>query len=405
MKRFAFVFFISIQFLTGFSQKEQEITCEVRQVTSKLMINGRQMFYALPKNVIKIDITIKKTSQFVGPYYKYAQKYLNVNEGVIQMDGEFFIIESAKFIRLSMPDSSKYYSLNCIGHNELPLLQLNRDGVLIGCNVNKAIKGYSTEKQPFYWPEPKTEEFQFVDLGVKPFLVEKKEKMFKTVQTDSVPVRVPYTKTVLHPTSNDFNAAEASAFIRKIRKRRMKLVMGYKDETFAVDGQSMQKMVEELDNYEKMYLELFMGKTIEKLYTYSFYYEPEEDSDAEQKIVGWFSPSRGLNTTKPTARRSDFQPLVIKSNTVGKVPNAEIEVMDNSQKNPSSIKYGLYYRIPGRINMCLYLIDRKLACMQCEIAQKGRVVPLPVDYLMNQKYSIEFYPETGALKSIYLNSF
>ncbi len=405
MKRFAFVFFVTILCLTGFSQKNGDVNCEVRQVTSKLLVSGSQMFYVLPKNAIRIDITLKKTTQFKGPYSKYAQKYLNIGEGVILMNDEFFTIESVSFNRFSIPDSSRFYSLNCTGYNDLPLLQLNHDGVLIGCNLNTPVKGYSTEGSLFLKPYPKTEEFQFVDLGVKPFFTEKTKKMFKYVQTDTVPVKVPYTKTSLQPTSDDFNADEVSALIRKIRKRRMKLVMGYKDETFAVDGEAMKKMVEELDNYEKRYLELFVGKTIEKQYTYSFYYEPEEDSDAEQKIIGWFSQSKGLSVIKLNIRRSDYQPLVVKSQTLGKVPDSEIQVIDNTQKNPFPIKYGLYYRIPGRISMCLYLVDRKIACCQIEIAQKGRVIPLPVGYLNNQKYSIEFYPETGALKGIYLNSF
>ena len=405
MKQLIILIFLFLQLIPCFSQKGTNASCEVRHVTSKLMIDGRQMFYALPKNIIEIKVVIKKTTQFEGPYSNYAQKYLNITEGVIQMDDEFYTIETVKFDRTSIPDSSRFYSLSYIGYDGLPLLQLNPDGILIGCNVNKTVQGYSTINSPILISEPQTEEFKFTDLGVKPFLVEKKETLYKTVQTDSTTLKVPYTKTKMVSTSDDFNADEIAALIRKIRKRRMKLVMGYKDETFAVDGKSMVKMVEELDELEQMYIELFMGKTIEKTHTYSFSYEPDEDSNAEQKIVGWFSPSKGLNVSKPNIRRSDYQPLVLKSQVIGKVPDSEIKVMNNTQKTPVAIKYGLYYRIPGRIDVSLHVFDKKLASQQWEIAQKGRVIPLPVDYLNDQKYSIEFYPETGALKRISFNNF
>ena len=66
--------------------------------------------------------------------------------------------------------------------------------------------------------------------------------------------------------------AEAAAdFIRKLRKRRNKLIYGDGGETFAVEGESMKKMLDALDVYEQKYLELFIGKTIESFFQINNY--------------------------------------------------------------------------------------------------------------------------------------
>jgi len=383
------------------AQKEEQLYCEVRQVSSNFIINGNQMFYALPKNTLRIEVKVEKVSQFEGPYSRYAKKYLNINEGVVQNNDEHYSIQSVKFHRLSQPDSSKYFSLSCIGYNGFPMLQLNSDGVLIGCNSDALIEGYSSYSCPMLCSEPDTEEYYFTDLGIKAFLFKKNETVYKIVQTDSTPTRVPIVESKLIESTSEMNAEAAASFIRKLRKRRFKLITGDKEEVVSVGGGEIEHMIKELENYEKKYLELFVGKIISKEYTYYFDFEPDEQTHAEQQILGWFSRTKGFEIEKPDIRRGDFKPLIVSAKLKGKVPKSQIQVMDQSQKSPTAIKYGLFYRIPGRIDVTLKYTDQILARQEWEIAQKGQIVPLPVSYLNDQNYCIDFYPETGALKRIY----
>lgn len=403
MKRLSLILFVLVQFSIGFAQREMELDCDVRPVTSKMIINGRQIFYALPKNVIRIEIEIKKTIQYEGPYSGFALKYLNISEGIVLVDNEFYSIESLNIHRISQPDSNRFFAVSNSNYMGFPALQLNTDGVIVGCNNLEQCEGYNTLTCPLKTPEIELEEFLFTDLGVSPFTMEKKETLYRTVQTDSTPVKVPYTQTKIVSTTMETNAREAASVIRKLRKRRMKLIMGIKDETFAVEGEAMKKMIEELEIYEQQYLELFIGKSIDKSQTYYFDFEPNEESEMEQQIVAWFSKNKGLVLGKPDARKNNYKPLILKAQVRGKLPTPQIQVMDQAQKSPVAIKYGLYYRIPGRIDLALQFENRTLIDQQLEIAQKGVVVPLPVFYLNNSDYSIEFHAETGGIKRIYKN--
>jgi len=403
MKHFIVFVCAFLSFFTAFSQTELGSDCDVRQVSSRMAVDGSQLFYALPKNLIRIEVAVTKRTQFEGPYKEYSTKFLNIIEGVIQSDDEFFAIKNITFHRLSIPDSSKFYSVNYKGSEQFPLLQLNSDGVLLGCNVFEPIEGYSTLTCPLLQPETKTEDVIFTDLGVKPFLIETAQTLFKTVQTDSTPQRVSYEDSKKIATTKEQNAEQAAAFIFKLRKRKLKLLIGLKDEVNEVDGIAMKTMVDELKELEQSYLELFLGKTIEENYTYFFYFEPDEEANAEQEIVGWFSEKRGLSTAKPDVRRSDFKPLILTAESLGDIPKPVIQVMDKSQKTPVPIKYGLYYRIPGRVDLSLQYNDIVLGRQQWEIAQKGKTVPLPVEYLNSHKYAVELHPQTGALKRISIN--
>ncbi|MDA3892042.1 MAG: DUF4831 family protein [Salinivirgaceae bacterium] len=401
MTRLALLTIYSLLVIQVLAQKEDELNCEVRPVTSKLSVSGNQIFYALPKNTLRIEVEVERVTLFEGPYKEYAAKYLNISEGVIQADDEFYSITSAKFHRLSQADSSKFYAVTCTNLYGFPMLQLNSDGVIIGCN-SLATEGYSTLTCPLLNPVPEADEYIFTDLGIKPFLFEKTQTLYKTVATDTTPTRVSYTETKQIETTTEMNAEAAASFIRKLRKRRFKLIYGDKEEVVNIGGGEVAQMIKELEKLEQRYINLFIGKTVRNSFTYYFDFEPDEQSVAEQQIVGWFSRKKGLEIDKPDMRKTDFKPLIIFSNLIGKVPRSQIQIMDQSQKTPTAIKYGLFYRIPGRIDVTLKYTNRVLARQEWEIAQKGQIVPLPVSYLNNQNYSIEFYPETGGLKRIYL---
>ncbi len=400
IKRF-FILIVSFIFaIQVFSQKPETASCEVRSVSSKLAIDGHQLLYALPKNTIHIAIQLTQTHQTPGPYAEYAKKYLNITDGIIQSENTFYEITHINFEKNSYPDSSCFYNINCFGYLNMPELQLNADGVILGCNLPYSVPDYKIPENLVFNKQKEPESFYFYDLGAIPFVEEKDETTFKTQQTDSTHVKVPVTISKLVATTEENNAMEAADFVRKLRKRRLKLLVGLKDESLAVEGPALQVMVNELEQLEKKYLELFIGKTQIQNINYYFDIEPEASVESEQQILGWFSANSGLVYSKPDIRKSDFKPLLLRSEVVGRIPDLTLQTMDNSTKNPIPIKYGLYYRIPGMISVSLQLADLILAQQKIQIAQKGRIIPLPIDYLTNNQYGIEFYPESGALKKI-----
>ena len=158
----------------------------------------------------------------------------------------------------------------------------------------------------------------------------------------------------------------------------------------------MKLMIQELDRLEAEYLNLFVGKSTKQTYTQSVVVTPNGKPEDEQITFGYFSKQFGFGT----AKRGESYPITMKISTLTNSPKVSIKEIDTSGKSSSSIKYGLYYRTPGMVSVSIDCDGLLHHTSQWTIAQKGVVVPMPSDYLNNHKYSIEFEPETGALKRI-----
>lgn len=400
MKRIFIIFILSAFMLNIYAQKDVNNNIEVRPVGNDVLLNGSQILYALPKNVVQIELTIKSTEYMKGPYAGYAEKFLNISDGIIVTDYTDYEIEGVKLKQYSVADSSQYYSISNISNLNVPGIQLNHDGVILAVNSNTIIGGYEFETCSEMHIVPDNNMSPFTDLGVKAFQYEKSETLYKTVQTDTSEVEVPYSQKKTVATSTEMDAEEAAAFIRKLRKRRSKLLFGMVDEVNTVEGDALAIMIEELDKLEQSYLELFMGKEKSVRQKYYFEFEPGSDVVQEQKTLCWFSGVHGVSLERPDVRKGNFDKVIISSSVFGNIANPKISLIDSEGKTPEPIRYGLYYRIPARVVINLKVGSKSIMQKQMQVAQKGHVVPLPVEYIENGDFEIEFYPEYGTIKSI-----
>jgi hypothetical protein len=159
-------------------------------------------------------------------------------------------------------------------------------------------------------------------------------------------------------------------------------------------------MVAKLDELEKSYVEIFVGKTIKTSYETTLLFTPSKGNENEQITLGWFSKSQGLISQKQELRRNDSKPIIAKIEPQISFPKLNFQSADNSTKNPAAIRYGLYYRIPALTDITIECPETINIRQQMQIAQKGVVVPIPSDYLLGRKFSIEFDGETGAIRQI-----
>lgn len=382
---------ISIAALTSatvaFGQKDVENSYFVTPVQGEMNVDGHQVFYSLPSNSLMVSLKIEKTVKAKGPYAQYAEKYLNITTGIINESETAYSIENVKVERISLPDTSQLYAINFTGIDNLPMVQLNADGTILACNCPRVIEGYKAPK-PQNNAEPDAKPITFLDMGVKPFIVIEEEE--DTSEEDSVEVKKPKEQQPIVMTEEE-NAAAAAAFIRKIRKRRLKLVAGIAEEANNPSGKALKLMIAELDRLENEYLSLFVGKSVKSTYTQSFVVTPNGKTEDEQISLSYFSK---------TGKRNDTYPITMTIKTLTSSPKVSIKEVDTSSKSSSSIKYGLYHRIPATVSVSVDYDGQQYFSGQFGIAQKGVVVPMPSEYLNNHKYSIEFEPETGALKRI-----
>lgn len=397
MKRLTILLLLLCLTIFVFPQKNNAGKHGVYPINANFQTYGNQVFYALPKNKIKVNLHIKKTKIIQGPYAPYALKYLNISEGIASSDATYYAIQDVSIDRYSIADSSKFYVINTEEEN-MPLISLRADGVIISYNLKNNEENNVLPEQTFLKSNTITQSFSFTDLGVKHFLVREKETSFKSVTTDTGLIKVPFEKITEKSTSEEKNAEEAAAFIRKLRKRRSKLLFGMLDKVVPADGDALQIRVNELKKLEQAYIELFTGKKIESEQVYSFDFEPSDEDDNEQTMLCWFSPQQGINYAKPTLKHDGYEPIFLKITTQNQLPKAQINTIDASSKN-SEITYGLYYRIPAQTSCLLAFQNKILIKKTMQIAQKGRILALPKSYIKN-KFSIAYYPETGAIKFV-----
>lgn len=381
-----------------FSQKNSSNKPGVYPVGSQFYVYDNQIFYALPKNKIKISIQVRKTQIIEGPYAPYALKYLNISEGIANSDATYYDIQDVAIARYSIADSSKFYAINTNDENA-PLISLKSDGVILSYNLNNKEENNEIHEQMLLKENTVTENFSFTDLGVKPFFVKEKETSFRTITTDTGFVKVPFDKIIEKSTSEEKNAEEAAAFIRKIRKRRSKLLFGMSDKVVPSDGDALQIRITELNKLEQAYIELFTGKKIVSEQIYSFDFEPSEEEYSEQTILCWFSHQKGINYAKSTLKQNSYEPIFFKIITQNRLPEARLNTMETSSKN-MEILYGLYYRIPAQVLCTLDFQGKILTKKMMQIAQKGQILALPKFYITENKFAVAYYPETGAIKFI-----
>lgn len=157
-----------------------------------------------PTTTIVVDLTIEKEQTIVGPYARYAQKYLDVRGSLVEKTS--YTIKSAQ---LSVATDNSLFAAS----------QLTPASVSVQSHI-----------------APETE--------------------FAKVLPD---------RTNLSPISAEDAAAQAAQTIFTLRKKRVELITGDAGEN--VFGAGLKDALEALDAREQAYLELFLGKKVITTYT------------------------------------------------------------------------------------------------------------------------------------------
>lgn len=157
-----------------------------------------------PSTTIVVDLTIEKEQTIVGPYARYAQKYLDVRGSLVEKTS--YTIKSAQ---LSVATDNAIFAAKEIAPTSVTTTSL----------INPA------------------DEF----------------------------AKVLPDRTSLSPMTAEDAAAQAAQAIFTLRKKRIELITGDAGEN--VFGGGLKDALEALDAREQAYLELFLGKKITTTYT------------------------------------------------------------------------------------------------------------------------------------------
>ncbi|MGB5989416.1 MAG: DUF4831 family protein [Marinifilaceae bacterium] len=345
--------------------------------------------YNLPRTVLDLKISLERTVYRKGIFSQYAVKYLGASSvNVINEDGESWSLESVKIDQHREIDPMSFYSIEMQENYDALKLNLTPEGFLAGFN-SSYVSGFESSKIELFSKRSQevvasVQEYFCID---RPFLIEQDSVIIdKDVKKGLKSEGKVKGKRV--PKTLEQKAADAAHYIFKLRKRRFK-ILSCNYEHLPADGLSYQVIVQKLNALEKQYLELFLGKT--EVYTETRDYSYIPMANVDRVVIAKYSVDNGFLDSKNLSG----VPVTIKTSNILVDRNAKTLL----SKQIIEGRY-IYYRVPARVNIEIldgnHLIGRK----NMIIPQLGVIANISVDVLIEKKFSVDFYPEYGSLKTI-----
>jgi hypothetical protein len=347
------------------AQKEDK-----RKASSGAAMPSEGIVYSLPQTGIRVHVKATRERYVHGPFQMYAQKMLGIDNAPAT-DADRWNIDEMSLETFSQPDPNQVYK--AIGA-AAQLVSLTDAGILAGINTGIKAAETSIQTQSFLTKDLQNK-VNFTDLSIWSFYSPADStKSFKMVSKNM-----------------DQKAAEAAETIFNLRNSRFALLTNADDEPLP-DGKAFEVMRDELSKMEENYLALFIGKSSKQTYEFSFDYVPGEKT-AKGEVFFRFSEDRGVLPKSDLSGR----PIVIEVNKDETLASKQGTV--STSTNPEAGKSGVYYRMPGMSEIRILDGTKQLAGARTPIAQFGTIAPVSED-LLTGNYKLEFYPTTGAIKSI-----
>ncbi len=341
--------------------------CKVVHADSLTSVSTNSLVYFLPKTALNIHVTSEKTTKVRGPFYQYSERYLGLTD-VVTKDETTFELAGVELETIGVPDANQSYAIIAEGGATLPSVSYAKNGCIASVN-GKAMK-------------------------IKKEIIRELGGNAQDLTFDFV----PYTDEMLMANSTAKMALEAANYIKRIRENRTLLISGESTLTPA-DGQAFQLALDKMDELELQFLELFKGKVVKEMVTENITYMA--DTVVNREIIFRFSKFNGVVAKDDlsgapvnlSVNLCDFKALP------NQKPQKEYDSKGRLVKDIPDA--GLYYVLPGTVEVSLALNREIISTEKVAMAQFGQVLNLPPALLLNSEKGIYFNPVTGALISIH----
>ena len=173
-----------------------------------------------------------------------------------------------------------------------------------------------------------------------------------------------------------------------MRKRRFKILTA-NYEVLPPDGKAYEIIVRELRKLEEDYLSLFIGKKVNVIQNFHFSYTPKKGGNGG--VVFRMSPKMGPVDVNDLSGK----PIRIAFENLGNT--SELAIVPTEGVAPHK---QISYRIPELADVSISDGKQILFKDRMPIAQFGKIANLPAEVLLNENYSVEFYPNLGSIKNV-----
>lgn len=346
------------------------LSIDAQYVTSKTKDTQQQtdgVYYYLPRNMVKLELTIEETRYIIGPYAEFASKLLGTNDYVkenkndikvksidIQLDSEVdpdavFFVEVDEKSKEPLPNIIMDANgvILAVGYDNLPSVQDNNCKSL----TNNDIDNFDREEVSF---------IEILDSEVE--------------IDDDDDDEEEGGKQKKHQITKEDKAKVAIEKLANIRTSYFDLVSGSQEVAY---GETIKYMTDYIKSLENEYVSLFKGKVVKYTYKKYFYFTPEKNH---------------ANATITCGKLDNGNVVKMQFDTKNASANLNAlndEVLENGQINK------LFYRIPAQTNVTITLEKDILLNKNMIISQFGELRTVSAK---NNK--ILFNPETGQIVTV-----
>lgn len=342
----------------------------VNPIGQAVELSPRGLVYAVPKTSIKIKVEAQYTEVIPGPYARFAQKYLGIQNVATTRTGSWSIL-GVMAETYHQADPSSLFVVEPADDFAVDFLKITQEGLIIpAANFNFS----STPK--FAKALPRKDEVNYVDLSPSPYIATEQTTHYSRVVQDSTFVRVPVHRSVVVERSFEDKAREAADFIFSLRKRRMELLAG--DADFVAEGKAAEAVLKEISRLEEEYLTLFTGKVFSTTATHWFDYSPQANGTETSTILFRFSDSRGV---LPSSDLSG-SPVLITLNVVDQWEGTSVFDQLNIEKKGPRMDV-VYYRMPVAVRAKIHDSKSEFLNQTFTFYQFGPMLRMPRQLINN----------------------
>lgn len=362
-------FFLSLVALTllASSCSKKPITT-ISPIEQAVELSPKGMVYALPKTYLKVKVVAKYTEVIPGPYARYAQKYLGV-ENVPTSKKQSWSIQDVNVTSFNQADMQSLFVVEPSEEFPVDFLKIVNEGLVIPASYATFSSATEMAKANI-----NSKAVNYVDLSPAPYIATEKTTHYSRVVQDSTFVRVPVHKSVVVERSFEEKAREAADFIFSLRKRRMELLAG--DADFVAEGQAAKEVLKEITRLEEDYLTLFTGKVFSYTATHWFNFNPVANGSNSSAILFRFSDTRGV---LPSSDLSG-SPVLISLDMVDDWGGTT--VLENLAKEKDSPRLDVvYYRLPVPMQVKISNSDKDFYSQVFTFHQFGPLLRIPKEYI------------------------
>jgi len=351
------------------------------------------LFYALPRTVVHVTLTVERIENYKGPYAEYAQRYLGL-QNVVPANGVEYRLAGVEVTTSSEPDPEHYYFVQT--GEKFPkgeraaLLALSESGLIIGSlpdqrdTVSRNIRiirepaGVTLSEKDVF---PEIFKY-YADISV----FEKVDTIIRKISMDTLTMEKQILKRTMVEKSPEQKAREAADFISKIKENRFNLLTGYQEVSY--NQETLEYMDTQLKILEKEYMKLFTGISIHKTETVHFTFIPLASQLNREIPLCKFRYDKGIMALDvPGGQAVTIQ--VQRTGSTSGVSSFLSRIPDENREK------GFYYRIPEFARIMVTGPAGIMEETQCLVNQLGVISVLPVN-----RWKVRFHEQTGGISGV-----